>query len=359
MIHLYACNVQLVKIFCSLKGKLIKKQVETNSQEINNNKMRKNKGDNVENFPSGSGSENMVTETPSTPKPGTRKFNQLTPEDQETEQKRQCLEKSLKDLETFIQGCSNKLSADFDKTITRLHVRIQEDMATLNNKLDLLMNDQKKTEEELTQVGAKVLQLETENSERKHEITEHDIQINIIGQKLLDKQLTILNIAPAVKDETFFDQINEWSQNLAAKTQMTYNLTKKQGFATKTAHLQFNTLSGKLLFLKFIKSKQFVDGKFSPILNDDIFKLAESDANKVKELEFRSPMTKTNREIFNFARKARKENNQIIEGVFIGNGAINLKLKSSTPGKIDNIQINSIDQLIDILATKKMKIPKK
>jgi hypothetical protein len=162
----------------------------------------------------------------------------------------------------------------------------------------------------------------------------------------------MVNIAPTVKEDKFMEDMNRWCNNMLKETLLSHSFSSNEKYKSKSAHLHFNTMNDKKKFLNFLKTKQRdANNKFIPVLNENIFTLQDSDVNRANAIEFRTPMTSINREIFNKARKAKKKN-AAIEGVWISNGIVKIRLKNKKP-----VQIIDIEHLNNIFSSNNIQLP--
>lgn len=280
-----------------------------------------------------------------TPKIGTRKHSELSPEDEQTDSKKQrSLAQNDSKLEKFMDEIKSQLSM--------MNQKMDEFTARLDTKIDSAIADMKKLQNELTEVRAEVMNVEDDNKEINKKILSHEQQLNVLNQLKLENQLSMVNIAATIDEDKFLEDVNNWCGNILNETLMSHNFSSNPKFKTKAAHLHFNTVAGKMKFLNFVKSKQKdANKKYMPILNEYIFTLKQSDVNRANPVDFRSPMTDTNREVFNLARKVKRKN-QMIEGVWMSNGSIKIRI-----GKLKPIQIADVEHLKDVLSTNGINIP--
>ena len=289
--------------------------------------------------------ENIQSPNP-TPKSSARKHWELTPTEEETSPKKPCHNMSIsdKDLKNFMDEMRGQMTA--------MSQRMDEWNRNFDCKIDTLIADVNLVKKDLEDVRGEVINLEVDNLEIHKKIQSHDSQINAINQILLEKQITMVNIASTIKEDNFLEDMNKWCNNILKDTLMSHNFSSNEKYKSKSAHSHFNTLNNKKKFLSFLKTKQKdANNKFIPVLNENIFTLKDSDVNRAKAIEFRTPMTYINRVIFNKARDAKKKN-AAIEGVWISNGTIKIRMKNKKP-----VQINEIEQLKDLFSTNNIQLP--
>lgn len=292
-----------------------------------------------------------------TPKANTRRHSELSPDQEDITAKKHCqiMSEMNDELKTFMKEVKSGMSLinqKIDQEMTIMNVKLEELTQKIANNISMLTAEVKQVKDEITEIRAEVLTLEESNIEIHNKISDHDFQLNIIKQRLLENQLAMVNIAPTLNEESFLDDMDKWSGNILKQSLLSHNFSSNNKFKSKSAFLNFNTLSDKKKFMNFLKTKQKdANKKFIPILNENIFTLKDSDINRANVIEFRTPMTKMNRDIFNKARDAKKKN-AVIEGVWISNGSVRIRIKNMKP-----IQINSVQQLDELFNSMSIQIP--
>ena len=288
-----------------------------------------------------------LTDNTQTPKAGTRKHSELSPEEQEIEPKKQCQEMSQieMDLKNFM--------AEFRNDMAIVNQKIDELSNKFDSKLEALITDLKQVKQDIIDVRAEVLKIEEDATEAKIKYKNHHNEINALNQRMIDNHITMINIASTTDDNLFLADMKKWSGNIFNESIMDYNISSNKKYKSKAAHIRFYSLDHKKRFLKFLKTKQQdANKKFIPVMNENIFTLADSDVNRANVIDFRSPMTSINRDIFNTARKAKK-NSELIDGVWISNGTVKIQIKRKKP-----VQVNDIEELKEILSQNKIQIPR-
>lgn len=281
-----------------------------------------------------------------TPKTNTRKYSDLSPEEKEIESKKVCQEMEQTDLEL------KEFMKEIKEQMTMMNQQINEISLKFDTRFEAITEDINQVKKDLVDARADVLKIEEENAAMKAKLISHEHQLNVLNQKSMEKQLTMINIASTLNEEKFLDDMNKWSNNIIHETLSSHNFSSNDKFSSKSAHLNFKSIDAKKKFLKFVSSKQRdSQKKFIPILNENVFTLNETDINRPNQIDFRTPMTATNREAFNLARKARNKN-EAIEGVWISNGSIKIRIKKMKP-----IQIVDTEHLKEVLSSNNIEIP--
>lgn len=291
---------------------------------------------------------NQITST-QTPKTSARKHSELSPaeEGQEVDPKKQRSEMTQVelDLKLFMEEMRRDI-ANMTQKIDDLNVKF-------DSSIEKLISDVNQVKKDLIDVRAEVMQVEEDNAETRIKLRTHENELNALNQRMIDNNITMVNIAPTIDENLFLSDMNKWSENVFKESIMEYNITSSHKYKTKSAHIHFKSMDSKKKFLKFLKTKQQdVNKKYIPVLNENIFTLSDSDVNRANVIDFRTPMTPTNREIFNLARKARKNSN-LIDGVWISNGTVKIQIKNGKP-----IQIKDVEHLKETLSAYKIEIPR-
>lgn len=286
-----------------------------------------------------------------TPKSNIRRHSELSPEDEESVTKKQCqsMSEAILELKIFM----NEMKTEIKEQMSMMNQKIEELSMKFESKVELLLTDVKQVKEEVENVRTEMLDLEEDNSRMNKNIKSNQNQLNALNQLMLENQLTMVNIASTVNEEIFLDDMNKWSNNILNNSLMSYNFSSNAKYKSKAVHLHFNTLNDKKKFTNFLKTKQKdANMQYIPVLNEHIFTLKDSDVNRANTIDFRTPMTKINREIFNKARKAKKNNN-LIEGIWISRGSIKISIKNMKPVLIDDIE-----HLKEVFSSMNIEMPK-
>ncbi|CAG9799289.1 unnamed protein product [Chironomus riparius] len=290
--------------------------------------------------------QSLIPKANQTPKLTARKHWELSPTEEQTSPKKKCSSMSNveKDLKLFMEEMRGQM--------TSMSQKMDEWNRHFDSKVDTMIADVNQVKKDLEDVRGEIINLEVDNVEIQKKIKNHDSQLNAINQMMLEKEITMVNIASTIKEEKFLEDMNKWSNNIIKETLMSHNFSSNAKYKSKSAHLHFNTMNDKKKFLNFLKTKQRdVNKKYIPILNENIFTLQDSDVNRANAIEFRTPMTSINRELFNKARNAKKKNPSI-EGVWISNGTMRIRIKDKKP-----VQINDIEQLTDLFSSNNIQFP--
>lgn len=289
--------------------------------------------------------------TINTPVSKTRKHSEISPDPEELTVKKQC-QKSIEmneELSNFIQEIRSELSSFMKEIRTEYSMltgKIDDINRKFDEKIEKMEGDIKDVKDGIINIKAEIIPLEEITTELDTKVNKFEIDINILNQTMLQDQLVMVNIANSVDEKRFIECLHKWTDNLMKSSLESVKLISDGKSKSKTAFMKFTSLNQKKIFLDFIKKQQKRQQNFIPILNEDIFELSESDVNRADVIEFRTPMTNRNREIFKAARDAKKINKNI-EGVWISKGAVHMRIKNvKTPQ-----QLNSIEQIKDILAS--------
>jgi len=282
-----------------------------------------------------------------------RKFSEVSPDLEENSSKKQCQnsEKMDQELRNFMKEMRDdkeimkEMIKEIKNEVTMLHDKMNELSQKVDSRIEKIESDVKQISEDIIEIRAEIFPIEERTAELSKKIQLHDTDINSINQNALKNQLVMINIAPSINEEQFLEAMNRWTFNLTNDALNNVKLLKVQ--ASQTAILDFLTMIHKRKFLEFIRGKQKDQAKkYIPILNEHIFELPETDIHRANIIEFRTAMTKMNREIFNKARDYMKLHN-LIEGVWIANGAVYMRVKKvSKP-----YRLNTLEELEDLMGS--------
>jgi len=246
-------------------------------------------------------------------------------------------------MDQELRNFMKEMIKEIKNEVTMLHDKMNELSQKFDSRIEKIESDVKQISEDIIEIRAEIFPIEERTAELSKKIQFHDTDINCINQNALKNQLVMINIAPSINEEQFLEAMNRWTFNLTKDALNNIKLLK----ASQTAILDFLTMIHKRKFLEFIRGKQKdQEKKYIHILNEHIFELPETDTHRANIIEFRTAMTKMNREIFNKARDNMKLHN-LIEGVCIGNGAVYMRFKKvSKP-----YRLNTLEELEDLMGS--------
>jgi hypothetical protein len=282
-----------------------------------------------------------------TPLSKSRKFSDISPEEQEDSGKRHCQDDTKMNEEV------KALINEFRNDMSIMHSKMDDISRKMDERINKIEMDVKQVQEEIVNVKAEIIPLEEKAIEVDASIERQEYEINKLNQISIQNQVIMVNIASSINDQQFLRDLNKWTSNITKDSMANYKLFKSKG--SQTAILDFSSIILKKRFLDFIKSKQKDnEQKYVPILNEHIFQMQDNDTERANVIEIRTAMTKMNRELFNSARAERKINKKI-EGIWITNGTVNMRLKDQKKP----FQLKSLDHLNELVGTSRKGSTKK
>lgn len=228
----------------------------------------------------------------------------------------------------------NPTMSDKAKEILQAIQQINTKLASMDSKLEVIKEDVLQLKVDVQQVkqdvryaNNKIVHVESIQQQQQKQIYSLNKAVNLLEQDNLKCHLSIHNIPLQFNVQQLQDALTNWSCNAFDSSRLTkISLPATRDKQSKIAFIQFLSLADKTHFMSFVKSKQKDStGKYIPILNDDVFVLEEDDIKRGIELNFRSPMTNVNREIFNWLRKEGKRIHPEIN-VWMNRGTVNVRL---------------------------------
>jgi arsenate reductase-like glutaredoxin family protein len=246
-----------------------------------------------------------------------------------------------------------KISADI-ANLTKETTEIRKELPEINKKVDSI-------DRNITNINAEMASIQSETLAMKKQVADvcfkqqaHDAAlqklnalINAQEQQALENQVAIFNLPLDSSQDTLLPALTAWSNNVI-QSQMVRRVSVVPAFnrTSKTAFITFWSERDKVELMKHVKMKQTdVNGRYKPVLADSIFNPQRriDFEHQATTIQFRTPMTKTNREIFNFLRSRTKGSNS---PAFIMNGQIQIRVG----GRGNKAQVvSSIVQAEDII----------
>jgi hypothetical protein len=286
-----------------------------------------------------------------TPPSKVRKHSEISPDLEDLTIKKHCqdsiemneeLANILKEMRAENANFIKEMRAEY----SMLNEKIDELSRKFDVKLEKMEEDMKEIQEDVINAKNDITALEEKSTELDDKVGSISTELNILNQIMLQDQLVMVNIATSIDEDRFIESLHKWTDNIIKNSLASIKLTTNEKLKSKSAFMKFTSFDNKKIFLDFIKKKQKKEQNYVPILNEDIFELPDSDVNRADIIEFRTPMTSMNRDIFKAAREARKVNKSI-EGVWISKGAVQMRIRNVKKPQ----QINSIEHIKAILSS--------
>lgn len=253
-----------------------------------------------------------------------RKFSALSPELDISTNKRS---KTTMELEKTLIAMKNELSS-INSCLANL--------PTLEQKIDSISTDLSQFRNELNGIKEKLNSIEATQDKDSENIVSNSIQINITNQNKLDEQIMITDIPMHINKENFIANLNDWSKQLL-ETLGYKKLILSKSSKKHIAFIHFWSYKDKFQFMQYVKCHQKQDDKYTPILNEQVFKLNDDDVCRATALHFQTPLTKVNQGILKEARIYKKDKK--IESCWMMEGSIFIKKNGrSKVERIDTIQ---------------------
>lgn len=240
---------------------------------------------------------------------------------------------SIKEFRSHYDTTTNEMRAE--------QKLISENIAAITTELTSARNDIKVLTERVNNIEHDKLQ------DHSAALETSTAQINALEQKAIDTQLSISNIPSSYDIDSTLTALANWSNvNLNENTLSYHNLvTSKNNTNTSILFLDFTNVNIKTRFLKHIKTQQKdQQKKYTPILTEQIFQIAEDDTSRGLEINFREQYTEVNKKIFDLARK----NKTIVKAIWKSQGYINIKVEP----EMRAIRILTLEQLKKIINEK-------
>lgn len=274
-----------------------------------------------------------TTKNSESPSAKTRKFSELSPEAVSTstkktkragmnEEMKKCWEEFRVKIEQMVQSTNNKIDT--------VGMKLELHMQKIEMDVQQLRNDFEQTKEDINR-------LNTTQNMANEKILDLEVRQNILEQQALENQLIMMNLPPSISNEKLIESINNWTGNITKKESINkVNIISKNN--KSSAFIHFSTTTDKQFFMNFVKTKKKIGENYVPILNEQIFELADDDTTRANAVEFSPIMTEKNNRITKAIRDAKKKNSNI-ERSWLSNGSVFLKLKNQQKAiRIDTIQ---------------------
>lgn len=227
-------------------------------------------------------------------------------------------------------------------------------LKTMDSKLSLIKGDVTQLKDDMQQVkedvryaNNKILHVENYQQQQQQQIQHLNKTVNMLEQNNLNCQLSIHNIPNHLSAQQCQEALAKWSNGVfdpAKVLRFTLPLTRKKD--SKIAFIHFASTADKIIFMKFITAKhKDSSGAHVPILNEQLFQLKEDDTKRGIELNFRTPMTSLNQEIFMWLRKEGRRIHPDIKVWISSKGTVHSRLSQAAQAK----PIFSIEQAKDFV----------
>lgn len=261
--------------------------------------------------------ETSQTNADHTPKASRRHSQIASPEDINNDEKRvknSRMEVTRKDFRELIEEVQKMHSSigEVKDEVRKLTVEVSTFKAELKATNDLV---------------AKINQTQKEQAQQLQYVSS---SVNQIQQQLLSNQMSLHNLPATITIQEFKNDMQKW-----AAAAFDSNAIKKINIATtkdktsSSAYLTFWSEVDKFKLFNNIKQKQKDNqGRYIPLLVEQIFTLKEDDVKRGTQINIRTPMTAINREIFNYLRKEGKAKYGNVN-VWIPNGLVHFRTNDS------------------------------
>ena len=266
-----------------------------------------------------------------------RKFSDLSMEqDDDNDPKKSKHDSEDETDETDETDDIKKILKEIRAGMTAMNKKMDKLSKNLNQRIDELTNDVHEIRTNLKSTKDQVTACETKQHEIINSLETHETRLNIIDQKSLETQLMITNLPNTLKTESFLNELSIWSGNTFDHSKISkINFNQQKG--SKTAFIHFQNISEKNKLMNLVKQKQADEnGKYVPILCEQILKLQEDDPGRMKTIYFQTPLTQFNRQILDHAKKMKKKC-KAIEKCWMMRGSIYIKLQNQQkPIRLDS-----------------------
>ena len=240
---------------------------------------------------------------------------------------------------------------DMDEILSSINKKL-ELLPVLEQKIDAISADFHELKQEVNAMKQRITAIEEIQRKNCEKIDKHRIEMNITKQLSLENQLMVTDIPKSITKEKFIADVDIWTKGLLSE--LGYKkLILSQNAKSAIAFIHLWSIKDKHRFMDFVRTREkSKDGRYTAITNSMVFQLNEDDTSNPKIVNFRTPMTEQNREIFNQARKMKKQNENI-ERCWMSNGSILIKMK----GQVKHTKLDDIQQLEDIKNSLHMELP--
>ena len=229
---------------------------------------------------------------------------------------------------------------------------LQGEVSKMDETLSSIRNDLALTKQEVVDIKRRLG--DAENVQLKQIVINEEIiaSLNKLQQLSKASELSIHNLPTEFEKSYIISNFATWSGlNLNDNSFKHSSLvTSKKGTST-TLYLDFCNESMKIQFMRIVKACQRdINGKYIPILCENIFELPMNNKSRGVELQFRNSMTNVNRDIFNEARKFKS----LFCAVWLNQGNILVREKEGSK-PIRLLSMDDLKTAIDDIKSKKQR----
>lgn len=250
---------------------------------------------------------------------------------QQEEKKHKMSENTLSKIQQILERIEGRMD------------EFQQEVITIHKRIDKIVEESSATKAEVSVLKERFDVIETNQNACQLSFNNQLSTINALQQQQKATELAIHNIPGDIDMKAALSDISKWSKcDISKKTLRSSNFNK--GTIKKTLYVNFCSQSDKNQFMEVIRKKQKDEnGKYNPILCENVFNLSEQSRNRGTEMHFRQPMTELNKTIFNEARKHKNT----FKFVWIGDrGLIMIKQEETSTA----IAVHSLEHLASIVA---------
>lgn len=215
----------------------------------------------------------------------------------------------MTDLEVNTFDLSDLLDQNEDVSNKKILSVMLNGFTSLSNQLQQFQSQLNELNGEVRTGKENFQKLKDNVKEQKEELDELKAEINCLNQQKLQNQVVIYGFPLLQEDANVTQAINDFfGTNFDCKHFKHIKMINNSNKTLTTCYLEFWDKRSAFSLLNEVKKKQkdVVSGKFIPILTEDIVPLlSRDDTRRGVQVNFKIPMTKYNKEIFNQARTCK------------------------------------------------------
>lgn len=242
---------------------------------------------------------------------------------------------TMKNSVDYNSNVLNELKASVSK--------LESDVSNVNSALNSIKNDLALTKQEVDNIKKRLDVVENSQANRSISNPDSVASINELMQLQKATEMSIHNLPANFDKEYTISSISTWSGLKLDENSFKHSslVTSKKGDKA-TLYLDFYDESKKFRLMKIAKACQRdINGKYIPILCENIFELPRNNKSIGVEVQFRNSMTNVNREIFNEAKKSKS----LFCAVWLNRGNILVREKEDSKP----IRLRSMEDLKEVI----------